>query len=51
MPDVDNFTNSCIGMLSDKLSDKKTVVPENYLFVPDNVPDRPLIFRLAPHTV
>jgi hypothetical protein len=34
-------------MLPDKLSGKKTVVPDNYLFVPDNVRDRPLIFRLA----
>jgi hypothetical protein len=38
-------------MLPDKLSGKKTVVPDNYLFVPDNVRDRPLIFRLAYTTV
>jgi hypothetical protein len=34
-------------MLPDKLSGKETVVPDNYLFVPDNVCDRPLIFRLG----
>ena len=34
-------------MLPDKLSGKETVVPDNYLFVLDNVRDRPLIFRLA----
>jgi hypothetical protein len=33
-------------MLPDKLSGKKTVVPDSYLFVPDNVHDRPLIFKL-----
>ena len=46
MPVVDSFTNSRINMLPDKLSGKKPVVPDNYLFVPDNVRDRPLIFRL-----
>jgi hypothetical protein len=34
-------------MLPDKLSGKKPVVPDNFLFVPDLVRDRPLIFRLA----
>jgi hypothetical protein len=34
-------------MLPDKLSSKKTVVPDNYLFVPDNVRDRPFIFKLG----
>jgi hypothetical protein len=48
MPVVDSFTNSRINMLPDKLSGKKPVVPDNYLFVPDNVRDRPLIFRLVP---
>ena len=47
MPVVDSFTNSRINILPHKLSGKKTVVPDNYLFVPDNVLDRPLIFRLA----
>jgi hypothetical protein len=41
MPVVDSFTNSRINMLPDKLSGKKQVVPDNYLFVPDNVRDRP----------
>jgi hypothetical protein len=44
---TDSYTNSCINMLPDKLSGSKTVVPDNYLFVLDNVRDRPLIFRLA----
>ena len=47
MPIVDIFTNSCINMLPDKQSGKKPVVLDNYLFAPDNVRDRPLIFRLA----
>jgi hypothetical protein len=47
MPVVDSFINSRINMLPDKLSGKKPVVLDNYLFVPDNVRDRPLIFRLA----
>ena len=47
MPVVDSFTNNRINMLPDKLSGKKPVVPDNYLFVPDNVRDRPLIFRLG----
>jgi hypothetical protein len=34
-------------MLPDKQSGKKTVVPDNCLFAPDNVRDRPLIFRLG----
>jgi hypothetical protein len=34
-------------MLPDKLSSKKPVVPDNELFIPDNVRDRPLIFRLG----
>jgi hypothetical protein len=34
-------------MLPDKLSGKKPVVPDNYLFVPDKVRDGPLIFRLG----
>jgi hypothetical protein len=33
-------------MLPDKQSGKKPVVLDNYLFAPDNVRDRPLIFRL-----
>jgi hypothetical protein len=45
-PVVDIFTNSYINMLPDKLSGKKTVVADNYLFAPDNVCGRPLIFRL-----
>ena len=32
-------------MLPDKLSGKKPVVSDNNLFVPENVRDRPLIFR------
>jgi hypothetical protein len=51
MPIVDIFTNSCINMLPDKQSGKKPVVPDNYLFAPDNVRDRPLIFRLAVYKV
>ena len=47
MPIVDIFTNSCINMLPDKQSGKNPVVPDNYLFAPDNVRDRPLIFRLV----
>ena len=46
MPIVDIFTNSCINMLPEKLSGKKTVVADNYLFAPDNVRDRPLISGL-----
>ena len=34
-------------MLPDKLSAKNPVVPDNYLFAPDNVLDQPLIFKLA----
>jgi hypothetical protein len=34
-------------MLPDNLSGKKPVAPDNYLFVPDNVRDRLLIFRLG----
>jgi hypothetical protein len=33
-------------MLPDKQSGKKPFVLDNYLFAPDNVRDRPLIFRL-----
>jgi hypothetical protein len=34
MPVVDSFTNSRINMLPHKLSGKKPVVPDNYLFGP-----------------
>ena len=38
----------CINMLPDKLSGKKPVALDNYLLiVPDNVRDRPLMFRLG----
>jgi hypothetical protein len=37
-------------MLPDKQSGKKPFVLDNYLFAPDNVRDRPLIFRLETGT-
>jgi hypothetical protein len=50
MPVVDNFTNNCVGMLPDKLSSKKQLCQSARQLpfrIPDNVRDRPLIFRLV----